>query len=78
MEGLVHLASIIPSSTASVERIFSLMNSLCTPKRNRISQASLDAVMRICLEEVVSQERLNRKMDTIKKKVLYQSSQKFT
>lgn len=67
MEGLVHLASIIPSSTASVERIFSLMNSLCTPKRNRISQASLDAVMRICLEEeVISQERLNRIIENFK------------
>lgn len=67
MEGLVNLASIIPSSTASVERIFSLMNSLCTPKRNRISQASLDAVMRICLEEeVISQERLNRIIENFK------------
>lgn len=67
MEGLVHLASIIPSSTASVERIFSLMNSLCTPKRNRISQASLDAVMGICLEEeVISQERLNRIIENFK------------
>lgn len=67
MEGLVHLASIIPSSTASVERIFSLMNSLCTPKRNRISQASLDAVMKICLEEeVISQERLNRIIENFK------------
>lgn len=67
MEGLVNLASIIPSSTAGVERIFSLMNSLCTPKRNRISQASLDAVMRICLEEeVISQERLNRIIENFK------------
>lgn len=67
MEGLVHLASIIPSSTASVERIFSLMNSLCTPKRNRISQASLDAVMRISLEEeVISQERLYRIIESFK------------
>lgn len=67
MEGLVHLASIIPSKTASVERIFSLMNSLCTPKRNRISQASLDAVMRICLEEeVISQERLNKIIENFK------------
>lgn len=67
MEGLVHLASIIPSKTASVERIFSLMNSLCTPKRNRISQASLDAVMRICLEEeVISQERLNKLIENFK------------
>lgn len=67
MEGLVHLASIIPSSTASVERISSLMNSLCTPKRNRISQASLDAVMRICLEEeVISQERLNKIIENFK------------
>lgn len=67
MEGLVHLASIIPSSTASVERIFSLMNSICTPKRNRISQASLDAVMRISLEEeVISQERLNRIIENFK------------
>ena len=45
---LVYLSQIIPSSTACVERVFSLMNSLCTPSRNRLSQSHLDFLMRIC------------------------------
>lgn len=42
------LSLLIPSSTAAVERSFSLMNGLCTPLRNRLKTASLDAIMRIC------------------------------
>lgn len=50
MYHLLLLSLIIPSSTAAVERSFSLMNALCTPLRNRLTTASLDAVMRICHE----------------------------
>lgn len=45
---LIGLAQIIPASTASVEKIFSSMKSLCTSSRTRMTQASLDALMRIC------------------------------
>lgn len=47
---LLNFALIIPCSTASVERGFSLMNSLCTNLRNRLSQSSLDSLMKICRE----------------------------
>lgn len=47
---LVQLLSIIPVSTASVERGFSLMKNVCTPLRNRLGQVCLDNIMRICLE----------------------------
>lgn len=44
------------------------MNSLCTPKRNRISETSLDAFMRICLEEVCLKKDGTEKWITLKKK----------
>jgi len=62
---LIQLGQLLPSSTASVERIFSLMNSLCTPQRNRLSQNVLDALMRICS---ISGEELS--MEQIQKIVL--------
>ncbi|KAH3861280.1 hypothetical protein DPMN_024207 [Dreissena polymorpha] len=40
----------MPSSTASVERLFSLMNNLCTTNRNRLSQDTLTALMMLCRE----------------------------
>jgi hypothetical protein len=62
----VGLAKTIPSSTASVERTFSLMNSLCTSSRSRLNQSSLDALMRICVHnqghKSLSSQELN---DTI-------------
>ena len=52
---LLCLANIIPTTTACVEQIFSLMNSLCTPLRNRLTEGSLDAlIMRICAEGPVN------------------------
>ena len=44
---LLTLAALIPSSTACVERLFSLMNSLCTPIRSTLSQQNLDCMLRI-------------------------------
>ncbi|KAH3889285.1 hypothetical protein DPMN_013338 [Dreissena polymorpha] len=40
----------MPSSTASVERLFSLMNNLCTTNRNRLSQDTLTALMMLSRE----------------------------
>lgn len=72
---LINLALIIPCSTASVERGFSLMDSLCTNLWNRLSQSSLESLMRICkgdkelsngdLEELVElfKNKKNRKID---------------
>ena len=42
------------SPQACIEWIFSLMNSLCTPLRNRLTEDSLDALMRICAEGPVN------------------------
>lgn len=44
---LVSLAALIPSSTACVERLFSLMNSLCTSLRSTLSQNNLNSMIRI-------------------------------
>lgn len=63
---LLLLSLLIPSSTAAVERSFSLMNELCTPFRNRLKAASLDAIMRICHEGPVemSENLLQNTVDT--------------
>ena len=50
MYKLCLMSRLIPTSTASVERVFSLMNSICTPSRNRVTQNTLSALMRICHE----------------------------
>lgn len=47
---LVLLSKLVPTSTASVERAFSLMNSLCTTNRNRLGQETLSSLMLICDE----------------------------
>lgn len=47
---LVLLGKLIPNSTASVERCFSLMDSICTVNRDRLSQETLTALMLICRE----------------------------
>ena len=69
---LVKIGQLIPSSTASVERVFSLMNGLCTPQRNRLSQAMLDSLMRICMSSPddlpVNYERMNRIIQSFKNK----------
>ena len=64
---LLTLANIIPTPTASVERIFSLMNSLCTPLRSRLTEGSLGALMRICSEApTASQLQLDKIIDLFK------------
>ncbi|XP_033761513.1 uncharacterized protein LOC117343277 [Pecten maximus] len=67
---LLGIAVLIPCSTASVERGFSLMNSLCTNSRNRLGQGSLDALMRICSEgkEEFSKYDLEKMVDIFKNK----------
>lgn len=45
---LYYLAMIIPSSTAVVERGFSLMSNIVSKKRNRLTEKNTDALMRIC------------------------------
>lgn len=46
---LLTLCVIIPSSTASVERLFSQMNLVCTKLRNKLSQKSLDFHLQIII-----------------------------
>ena len=46
---LLELILIMPSSTAEVERSFSVMKLLCTRLRASIKQTTLDCLMRICL-----------------------------
>ncbi|KAH3782190.1 hypothetical protein DPMN_160102 [Dreissena polymorpha] len=55
----------IPSSAASVERISSTMNSLCTSSRSSIYQSLLGSLMRICTHETDSlyHEQLNSMVD---------------
>lgn len=48
---LYNLGRLIPTSTACVERLFSLMNRLCTPSRNRLSVGTLDALIRLNMED---------------------------
>lgn len=45
---LYYLAMIIPSSTAVVERGFSLMSNIVSKKRNRLTEKNTDALMCIC------------------------------
>ncbi|XP_060602136.1 uncharacterized protein LOC132755300 [Ruditapes philippinarum] len=54
MSYFVLLSSLIPTSTACVERVFSLMNSICTPLRSSMSQETLDNIMRIVHEGATS------------------------
>ncbi|KAH3716573.1 hypothetical protein DPMN_059297 [Dreissena polymorpha] len=60
----------MPSSTASVERLFSLMNNLCTTNRNRLSQDTLTALMMLCREgcQQLSDDQTS-KIVVIKKKM---------
>ena len=67
---LFNLAVLIPCSTATVERGFSLMNSICTSSRSRLNQASLDALMRICKEgqDSFNNDDLEEMVDIFKNK----------
>lgn len=57
----------IPSSTAVVERSFSLMSNILTPKRNRMTQRNLDATMRICsFNHHLNDNDLNELVDMFK------------
>ena len=47
VKDLYQLATLIPQSTAVVERSFSLMNDLCTFLRSSLKTPNLDALMRI-------------------------------
>lgn len=47
MYHLILLSCLIPSSTACVERLFSLMNTTCRPQRSSLKQQSLDNIIRI-------------------------------
>ena len=49
MMSLLELCVIIPSSTAEVERGFSVMKLLCTRSRASMLPSTLDILMRICL-----------------------------
>ena len=49
MMSLLELCVIIPSSTAEVERGFSVMKLLCTCLRASMLSSTLDILMRICL-----------------------------
>lgn len=70
MMQLLELGCLIPCSTATVERGFSLMNSLCTNLRNRLNQSSLDFLMRICKEgkDNFSNDELEAMVDLFKNK----------
>ena len=52
MMTLLELAAICPTTTAEVERGFSLMNLLCTLLRSSMLPKTLDYLTRICLAQV--------------------------
>lgn len=62
---LLSLSVIIPFSSASVERLFSQMNLICTEMRSKLSQKSLDRHLRIVLNgpEKLSQEHCDAIID---------------
>ncbi|KAH3872870.1 hypothetical protein DPMN_036093 [Dreissena polymorpha] len=62
------LSRLIPSATASVERLFSLMNSLCTPSRNKLLVGTLDSLLRLCMEADLSESDVENVIDIFKKK----------
>ena len=68
MTYLLLLSCLIPVSTACVERVFSLMNSLCTPLRVSMKQNTLDSLMKINFEglQSLSPEQLKGAIDHFK------------
>ncbi|KAH3729956.1 hypothetical protein DPMN_055934 [Dreissena polymorpha] len=59
----------MPSSIASVERLFSLMNNHCTTNRNRLSQDTLTALMMLCREgcQQLSDDQTSKIVEIFKK-----------
>ena len=68
MFDLLMLSRLIPTSTASVERVFSLMNNLCTNHRSSLKQETLSSLMRICSDgpEYLDEEQLQQIIDNFK------------
>ena len=60
---LIKIAALIPSSTACVEKLFSLMITLCTPLKSSLAQDSLDVMIHIVLtsktQNQLTQSQLN-------------------
>ncbi|KAH3833986.1 hypothetical protein DPMN_107304 [Dreissena polymorpha] len=53
----------------SVERLFSLLNLLCTPQRNRLGEATLKFLIRLCLHtERLGEEEVTRIIDKFAEK----------
>lgn len=65
---LIIYSLLIPASTAVVERGFSLMNDICTPLRNRLTQNHLTCLMRIINEgpDSLSETMLDELTDMFK------------
>ena len=77
LASLFKISLLIPPSTSNVERVFSVMNLICTPLHSSLSETNLDRFMRICtngpkkltddiLEELIEdfkQSRDNRRPD---------------
>jgi hypothetical protein len=64
---LVFLSRLIPTSTASVERIFSLMNLICTDSRNHWDKVPSVLLLRICRHDtdLLSALQVSRIVDTL-------------
>ncbi|XP_052776853.1 uncharacterized protein LOC128214423 [Mya arenaria] len=58
---LMLVGALITTSTVVVERVFSLMNRLCTPLRASMSQKTIEELMRVVSigEECLTDEQLN-------------------
>ena len=57
---MYYFCMCIPSSTAVVERSFSLMSNILTGKRNRMTQRKLDATIGICsFNHVLTDDNVN-------------------
>lgn len=50
MYKLLLLGSFVPTSTAAVERGFSTMNLICTPRRSSLAQAQLHSLLLMNIE----------------------------
>ena len=70
MTYLVLLECLVPVSTACVERVFSLMNSLCTPLTASLKQDTLDSLMKINFEgaQALSLQQLEKALDYFRTK----------
>ncbi|KAH3866024.1 hypothetical protein DPMN_029075 [Dreissena polymorpha] len=66
---IFELHQLIPSSTACVEILFSLLNLLCTPHRNRLGEATLESLIRLCRHtESLGEEEGTRIIDKFAEK----------